>query len=106
MVERGEAAAIVVYNISRASRSVVDFLGAKGRLEAAGGRIVSAQEQLDDSPTGVMTQNILLSIAQMERDRARATFAVATASAVKRGIHVAGTNPHRVSAERRPAAGA
>ena len=93
MVERGEAAAVVVYNISRASRSVVDFLDADGRLRAAGGRLISSQESLGDDATGVMTRNILLAIAQMERERARENFAASTASAVERGIHVAGTIP-------------
>ena len=93
MVERGEAVAVVVYNISRASRSVADFLDADARLRAVGGRLVSSQESLGDDATGVMTRNILLAIAQMERERARETFAVSTASAVERGIHIAGTIP-------------
>ena len=93
LVERGGATAVVVYNISRASRSVADFLDAEGRLRAAGGRLISSQESLGNDATGVMTRNILLAIAQMERERARENFAVSTASAVERGIHVAGTIP-------------
>lgn len=93
MVERGEVGAIVVYNISRASRSVVDFLKADERLRSADGRIVSSQENLSDDPTGVMTRNILLSIAQGESDRARAGFAASTESAIARGVYMAGTIP-------------
>ena len=93
LVERGEAPAVVVYNISRASRSVADFLDAEGRLRAAGGRLISSQESLGNDATGVMTRNILLAIAQMERERARENFAVSTASAVERVIHVAETIP-------------
>jgi DNA invertase Pin-like site-specific DNA recombinase len=42
-------------------------------------------------------------VAEQERDRARDNFAAATASAVERGIHVAGTVPlgYRRNAGRR-----
>jgi len=99
-VERGEVAAVIVYNVSRASRSVQDFLRADERVRAAGGRLVSAQENLSDDPSGVMTRNILLAIAQGESDRARATFAASAASAVERGMHHAGTIP--LGYQRRP----
>ena len=103
MVERGEVGAVVVWNLSRFSRSVRDALDALGRIEDAGGRLVSATEQLDDSASGRMTRNILLSVAEMERERAKAGFAAATASAVERGIHVSGTIPlgYRRGADRR-----
>lgn len=102
-VERGEASAIVVYNISRASRSVQDFLRADERVRAAGGRLVSAQENPSDDPSGVMTRNILLAIAQGESDRARATFAASASSAVERGMHHAGAVPlgYRRNADRK-----
>jgi DNA invertase Pin-like site-specific DNA recombinase len=102
-VERGEVGAVVVYNISRASRSVQDFLRADERVRAAGGRLVSAQENLSDDPSGVMTRNILLAIAQGESDRARATFAASAASAVERGMHHAVTVPlgYRRNADRK-----
>ena len=102
-VERGDVGAIIVYNISRASRSVQDFLRADERVRAADGRLVSAQENLSDDPSGVMTRNILLAIAQGESDRARATFAASAASAVERGMHHAGTVPlgYRRNADRR-----
>lgn len=102
-VERGEVSAVIVYNISRASRSVQDFLRADERVRAASGRLVSAQENLSDDPSGLMTRNILLAIAQGESDRARATFAASASSAVERGMHHAGTVPlgYRRSTDRK-----
>jgi DNA invertase Pin-like site-specific DNA recombinase len=93
-VEDGEVGAVVVWNLSRFSRSIRDALDALGRIEAAGGRVVSATEQFGDDATGRMTRNILLAVAENERERAKAGFAAATASAVERGIHVAGTIPY------------
>jgi hypothetical protein len=63
-VERGDVSAVVVWNLSRFSRSVRDALNALGRIEDAGGRLVSATEQFGDDPTGRMTRNILLAIAR------------------------------------------
>jgi DNA invertase Pin-like site-specific DNA recombinase len=94
MVERGEVAGIAAWNYSRMSRSTVDFLTAWDRVQAAGGRLYSATEDTDDSPSGKMLRTFLLAIAEAERDRARAAFGAATASAVERGIHVAGTIPY------------
>ncbi len=93
MVESGEAAGLVVWNLSRFSRSVKDALVALERIEASGGRVWSATEQWDASPSGKMVRTILLSVAENERDRAKAGFAAATASAVERGIHIAGHIP-------------
>lgn len=103
MVERGEVAGIAVWNWSRFSRSVKDALEALGRVEAAGGRVYSATEPLDDGPMGVFTRNMLLSMAQMERDRATVGFHASKVSAMDRGIHVAGTIPvgYRRDADRR-----
>ena len=93
MVERGEVAGIAVWNFARFSRSVKDALAALERVEGAGGRVWSATEDFGDGPSGKMMRTILLAVGESERDRARATFAAATASAVERGIHIAGTIP-------------
>jgi DNA invertase Pin-like site-specific DNA recombinase len=53
MVESGKAEALIVYNLSRFSRSQLDALAAIDRIKAAGGRLHSAQEgSFDDSPSG------------------------------------------------------
>ncbi len=93
MVERGEVDGIAVWNFARFSRSVKDALAALERVEGAGGRVWSATEDFGDGPSGKMLRTILLAVGEAERDRARATFSAATASAVERGIHVAGTIP-------------
>ena len=93
MVERGEVAGIAVWNFARFSRSVKDALAALERVEGAGGRVWSATEDFGEGPSGKMLRTILLAVGEAERDRARATFSAATASAVERGIHVAGTIP-------------
>jgi DNA invertase Pin-like site-specific DNA recombinase len=102
MVERAEVAGVAVWNLSRFSRSVRDALDALGRIEDAGGRLWSATETLGDDPTGRMTRNVLLSIAEMERDRARAGFAASASSAVGRGIHVASKIPVGYTRDARP----
>lgn len=93
MVERGEVAGIAVWNLSRWTRSLADGVATLGRIEDAGGRLYSATEQFGDDAAGRLYRNILLSIAENERDRAAAGFMASTASAVERGIHHAGTIP-------------
>ncbi len=93
MVESGEVSAIVVWNLSRFSRSVKDALGALDRIREAGGRLVSATEAIADDPEGELSVGMVLQFAQYERSRARRQFRAATANAVARGIHVAGTVP-------------
>lgn len=99
MVESGEVGAVVVWNLARFTRSVRDFLEAWDRIEAADARVVSASEDLSNK----LYRVIMAAVAEQERDRARDNFAAATASAVERGIHVAGTVPlgYRRNADRR-----
>jgi site-specific DNA recombinase len=52
MVGSGDAGAVVVWNLARFTRSVRDFLEAWDRIEAAGGRVVSACEDRRTSSTG------------------------------------------------------
>lgn len=87
-VERGEAGAIVVWDLDRFSRSVVDALAAIDRIAAAGGRLVSEQ-----GATGRMERTILLAVAEDYRRRARDSFERVTASAIERGIHTASNVP-------------
>jgi DNA invertase Pin-like site-specific DNA recombinase len=93
MVESGRVRGIVVWNLSRFTRSLADGVAALARIEGAGGRLYSATEQFGDDAGGRMYRNILLAIAENERDRHRANFRAAVSSALDRGIHVAGTIP-------------
>jgi DNA invertase Pin-like site-specific DNA recombinase len=92
-VERGEVGGIAVWNLSRFSRSLQDALAALGRIEAAGGRVYSASEQWGDDSGGRFLRNVLLNVAEMERERAAEGFRAAQLSAVERGIHVSGRIP-------------
>src|SRR2546430_2861394 len=90
MVESGQVKGIAVWNISRASRSTRDFLNAWERIEQAGGRVYSAQEDLSNK----MLRTILLAIAENERERATAGVRAATINALDRGIWCASKIPY------------
>lgn len=98
-VESGRVGGIVVWNLARFSRSTRDFLDAWDRIEAAGGRLYSASEPLDNK----LLRTVLAGVAEMERDRAAEGFRAATVSALDRGIYTAGTIPwgYRRDADRR-----
>lgn len=103
MVEKGQCQGIAVWNLSRFSRSLKDALDALERIEAAGGRVYSATEDFGQGLNAKLLRNILLSIAENERERATASFLAATINALDRGIWVASKIPYgyRRNAERR-----
>lgn len=103
MVKSGRVKGVAVWNLSRFSRSVKDAPVALERVEAAGGRVYSATEEYGDDSAGRFTRNVLLTVAQMERERAAEGFRAAKASASERGIHMAGRVPlgYRRGADRR-----
>jgi len=87
-VERGEVGAIVVWNLDRFSRSLVDALGAIGRIEGAGGQLYS-----EEGAAGKLERSILFAVAEHYRDKVRDNFRRADASAIERGIHIASRVP-------------
>ena len=86
-IERGEAQALVVWNLSRFARSIVDAKRALDRIEGAGGRLLS-----EEGAEGI-SRDILLLMAEHERLRHADSFRRADASAAERGIHVASRVP-------------
>ncbi len=61
--------ALVVYSLSRMSRSVRDAIGISERLNASGADLVSLSEQIDTtSPSGRLIFNIFSSLSQFERE--------------------------------------
>ncbi len=94
-IECGEVQALVVWNLSRFSRSAKDGLAAIERIEAAGGSLYSsAGDAGDGSDTGKLSRGIFLVFAEFERNRARTGFRMAQGNAVVgRGIHTASRMP-------------
>lgn len=65
-----ERAALVIYSLSRLSRSTLDTLRIAGDLERAGCDLVSLQEQLDTTtPAGRVIFRVLAAMAEFERDQ-------------------------------------
>jgi len=68
-IERGEYAGLIVAYLSRLGRNLREQLRAWDRVEAAGGRIIVVREGIDTSTrAGRLQRNLLLSIAEDERE--------------------------------------
>jgi site-specific DNA recombinase len=94
MVERGEVDGVIVYALDRFARSLPDAVAALDRLEAAGGVLVSVRDSLDTStPTGRFARTLMLALAQLELERIRDNWAVATERAIARGVHITRVPP-------------
>src|SRR5919204_2626610 len=92
--ERGETGGIVVARLDRFARSAVDALESIRRLNEAGARLVSVEDNFDGStPMGRFAIGILSLIAELELERIKENWATAVAEAVKRGVHVSGRVP-------------
>lgn len=65
-----ERAALVVYSLSRLSRSTLDTLRIAGELERAGSDLVVIAEQVDtSSPAGRVIFRVLAALAEFEREQ-------------------------------------
>src|SRR6188472_3309426 len=92
--ERGETGGIVVAKLDRFARSAVDALESIRRLNAAGARLVSVEDNFDGStPMGRFAIGILTMIAELELERIKESWASAITHAVERGIHISGRVP-------------
>lgn len=86
-VERGEYDAVAVAYLSRLGRSLREQLSVWDRVEAAGGRIILAREDIDTSTRAGRThRNLLLAIDEDERDGHAERFAQLKEWAVESGI--------------------
>ncbi|SDB38885.1 recombinase family protein [Belnapia rosea] len=93
-IEQGRVDVIVVYNIDRLSRSLMDFAKLVEAMEAHGVTFVSVTQSFNTTTSmGRLTLNILLSFAQFEREvigeRIRDKFAASRA----RGMWMGGKVP-------------
>jgi site-specific DNA recombinase len=92
--EAGETGGIVVAKLDRFARSAVDALGAIRRLNEAGARLVSVEDNFDGStPMGRFAIGILTLIAELELERIKENWATAVSGAVERGIHISARPP-------------
>jgi DNA invertase Pin-like site-specific DNA recombinase len=92
--EAGETGGIVVARLDRFARSAVDALESIKRLNEAGARLVSVEDNFDGStPMGRFAIGILTLIAELELDRITESWSTAVKAAVERGVHIAGTPP-------------
>ena len=77
--ERGETGGIVVARLDRFARSAVDALEAIKRLNEAGARLVSVEDNFDGStPMGRFAIGILTLIAELELERIKENWSNAS----------------------------
>jgi site-specific DNA recombinase len=92
--ERGESGGIVVARLDRFARSAVDALESIRRLNEAGARLVSVEDNFDGStPMGRFAIGILTLIAELELERIKANWQTAVTEAVGRGVHISARPP-------------
>src|SRR5436190_8415655 len=92
--ERGETGGIVVARLDRFARSAVDALDSIRRLNEAGARLVSVEDNFDGStPMGRFAIGILTLIAELELERIKENWSTAVREAVGRGIHISARVP-------------
>jgi len=87
-VEGGLSQGVVVAKVDRFGRSLISGLAAIERIRAAGGTFFSIQDGLDTSTdTGRLVLRIMLSLAEWETERIRASWQTTYAKAIARGVH-------------------
>jgi hypothetical protein len=92
--EQGETGGIIVARLDRFARSAVDALESIKRMNEAGARLVSVEDNFDGSTAmGRFAIGILTLIAELELERIRAGWAIAVSEAVGRGVHISAWVP-------------
>src|SRR5262245_4094273 len=91
-VERGESGGIIVWKLSRFSRSLLDAVETTNRITAAGGRLI-ADDYDSKQPMAKALLGLLAGFAEEERDAKRQGWDQARASAVEHGTHIASRVP-------------
>jgi DNA invertase Pin-like site-specific DNA recombinase len=92
--EGGESGGIVVARLDRFARSAVDALESIKRLNQAGARLVSVEDNFDGStPMGRFAIGILTLIAELELERIKESWSAAVREAVGRGVHISARPP-------------
>jgi site-specific DNA recombinase len=92
--ERGETGGIVVARLDRFARSAVDALESIKRLNEAGARLVSVEDNFDGStPMGRFAIGILTLIAELELERIKESWDTAVREAIGRGVYISARPP-------------
>jgi DNA invertase Pin-like site-specific DNA recombinase len=92
--EAGATGGIVVARLDRFARSAVDALSSIRRLNDAGARLVSVEDNFDGStPMGRFAIGILILIAELELERIKGGWLTAVSQAVARGVHISARPP-------------
>ena len=60
--------AIIIYKLDRLARSMIDYTGLVASFSKLGIDVKSATENVDDSPAGKLTKNMIAAIAQFDND--------------------------------------
>lgn len=90
-IEEGRSAGLIVWKVSRFSRSLLDGVTTASRISEAGGRLLG--EDLDTSaPMGKALLGLMLGLAEEELDARRAGWKTAVDGAIQRGVYI-GTTP-------------
>lgn len=93
-VDAGESEGIVVYRLDRFGRTLVGALELIERIRDRGALFASVSDSFDiTTETGRLVLNIMLSIAQYERERIAINWREARARAVARGVHISAYRP-------------
>jgi site-specific DNA recombinase len=88
-IRGGQAQGLIVAKLDRFSRSSRGALNALAEIEAAGGVLISVQEQIDSTTAaGRFVRSIFLATAEWERERIGENWTAAQKSAVERGVHI------------------
>jgi site-specific DNA recombinase len=92
--EAGETGGIVVARLDRFARSAVDALESIKRLNEAGARLVSVEDNFDGStPMGRFAIGILTLIAELELERIKENWNTAVREAIGRGVYISARVP-------------
>lgn len=87
MVEAGEADAVMVWRWSRFGRTSVDYRVNMARVEAAGGRLEAALEDVDVSTsTGRLTRGMMIELAEWESAKISESWKEARARRLAHGL--------------------
>ncbi len=93
-VEEGKSGGIIVLRFDRFARDMAVWAGCLKRIQDAGGTVLSVLEGADlRTPDGRTMANMLMSIAQGQRENAVLNFADGRREAVKRGVHICPVPP-------------